>query len=83
MEPFYIGVTSDLVSRVWQHREGMFDGFTKRYGVKTLVYYEAYDGIDDAIVREKKLKQFLRAWKIELVEKHNPAWRDLYDDIIA
>lgn len=77
----YIGVTSDLVSRVWQHREGVVDGFTTRYGLKMLVYYEAYDAMDEAIVREKKLKQFLRKWKIELIEKHNPEWQDLYADI--
>lgn len=77
----YVGVTSDLVGRVWQHREGTVPGFTKRHGVKTLVYYEAYDDIADAIAREKAIKKWRRKWKLRLIEAPNPDWRDLYADI--
>lgn len=77
----YIGVTSDLLKRVWQHREESTKGFTSRYGVKLLVFYEVHDSIDLAIVREKAMKKWRRAWKIELIESSNPHWRDLYPDI--
>jgi putative endonuclease len=79
----YIGVTSDLVKRVWQHREGFIDGFTKRYGVKQLVWYEVHGDIVEAIRREKQIKKWERAWKVELIQKTNPHWRDLYPEIIA
>ena len=79
----YIGVTSDLVRRVWQHREALVDGFTKAHRVKRLVWFETHDGIVAAITREKQLKQWNRTWKIELIQKSNPLWRDLFDDIIA
>ena len=78
----YTGVTSDLPGRVWEHREGVLDGFTKRYAVKMLVWYEAFDDIRDAIQREKTIKKYSRAWKINLIEAMNPQWRDLYEDIV-
>ncbi|MCG8507389.1 MAG: GIY-YIG nuclease family protein [Sphingomonadales bacterium] len=77
----YIGVTSNLVTRIAQHRSGEVPGFSQRYGTKTLVYYEAYDDISEAILREKRLKKWNRSWKIELIEGDNPQWRDLYDQI--
>jgi putative endonuclease len=79
----YIGVTSDLVRRVWQHREGLAPGFTKKYGVKRLVWFETHGDIIAAITREKQLKKWKRAWKIELIQSVNPEWRDLYDDFTA
>ena len=77
----YIGVTNNLVRRVYEHREGLADGFTKRYGVKTLVYFEAHDTIAAALQREKNMKHWSRVWKIDLIVKSNPAWQDLYDEI--
>ena len=77
----YVGVTNDLVRRVYEHREGLVDGFTKTHGIKTLVYFEAHMDIDQAIAREKRLKRWRRAWKIQLIEHDNPDWRDLYDDL--
>ncbi len=77
----YTGVTNDLVRRIYQHRTGSVDGFTKRHGVKTLVYFEIYQDAYAAITREKKLKRWRRAWKIALIERDNPEWRDLYRDI--
>ena len=79
----YIGVTSNLVRRIHEHREGLGDGFTKRYGVKRLVYFEAYDDIARAIQREKTMKHWSRAWKLELIESRNPDWDDLYDTIVG
>jgi putative endonuclease len=79
----YVGVTSDLVRRVWQHREGLVAGFTKTYGVKRLVWFETHGDIIAAITREKQLKKWKRAWKIELIQSVNPEWRDLYDDFTA
>ena len=75
----YVGVTSDLARRVWEHREGVADGFTKRYGLKRLVYVEPYDDILAAIQREKNLKHWSRAWKVRLILEVNPSWDDLYD----
>jgi putative endonuclease len=75
----YVGVTSDLARRVWEHREGLADGFTKRDGLKQLVYVERFDDIATAIQREKTLKHWVRAWKVRVVEKDNPNWDDLYD----
>ena len=74
----YIGVTSDLIARVYQHREGLVPGFTKRYGCKLLVYYEAYDDLQDARLRELQMKEWKRSWKIRLIEEKNLEWDDLY-----
>jgi putative endonuclease len=74
----YIGVTSDLHTRVVQHRDGAFQGFTKRYGVKRLVWFEIHDDIVTAIQREKSLKKYKREWKVTLIERENPKWADLY-----
>jgi putative endonuclease len=79
----YVGVTSDLVKRVWQHRESLAEGFTKRYGVKDLVWYELHLDIMEAIRREKQIKKWNRAWKVELIQEMNPGWRDLYADITS
>lgn len=75
----YIGVTSDLIKRIWQHKEGEIEGFTKKYNVKTLVYYEVHGNAESAITREKQIKEWKRKWKLELIEKDNPDWIDLYD----
>jgi putative endonuclease len=75
----YVGVTSDLARRIWEHREGVADGFTKRHGLKRLVYVERHDEIVRAIQREKNLKHWSRAWKVGLILADNPEWRDLYD----
>ncbi len=77
----YIGVTSDLSRRAWEHREGLVDGFTKRYGLKTLVYYEWFDEIVTAIRREKTMKTWPRAWKVRAIMERNPEWRDLFDEL--
>lgn len=77
----YIGVTSNLVSRVLQHREGAFDGFTKQYQLKRLVWYVAFDDALDAIAFEKKLKRWRREWKFRLIEEMNPAWEDLWPEL--
>ena len=78
----YVGVTSDLVKRVWEHKENLVDGFTKRYGVHTLVWYEPHESMEAAIRREKAIKEWKRAWKLEVIEKQNPEWRDLYEDLL-
>ena len=78
----YIGVTSDLVKRVWEHRNNTGEGFTKRYGVHQLVWYEMHEGVESAIEREKQLKEWRRKWKLELIESTNPSWRDLYHTIV-
>ena len=77
----YIGVTNNLVRRTYEHREGLVKGFTLRYGLKILVYFERYDSPDAAIQREKNIKHWSRTWKLQLVESANPQWRDLYNDI--
>ena len=79
----YIGVTSDLVRRVWQHRQGIYQGFSSRYGVHRLVYFEMHATMDLAIQREKRLKKWKRAWKLRLIEERNPAWVDLWESIKA
>jgi putative endonuclease len=76
----YIGVTSDIYGRMSEHKQGLVPGFTKRYGIKMLVYYEAFDTMDGAIKREKQLKEWQRAWKIRLIESMNPEWNDLFDE---
>ncbi|KQU61837.1 endonuclease [Sphingomonas sp. Leaf339] len=73
----YIGVTSNLLARIVQHREGLIPGFTQRYGVRQLVWYEMHDTMDAAILREKRMKEWWRAWKIELIEARNEQWDDL------
>ena len=78
----YLGVTSDLVSRVRQHKEGATPGFSKRYGVDRLVWFEEHPRVADAIVREKQLKKWRRAWKLELIEASNPGWLDLYERVV-
>jgi putative endonuclease len=78
----YIGVTSDIVKRVYQHKNDFVDGFTRKYELKRLVYYEVFDEIAEAIKREKQLKEWQRKWKIELIEKQNPKWEDLYETIL-
>ena len=75
----YVGVTSDLAKRAWEHREGVAQGFSRRYNLKRLVYAEAHDDIRDAIQREKAIKHWPRAWKVQLIESTNPDWEDLYD----
>ena len=77
----YVGVTSDLIQRIWQHKNNLVEGFTKRYGVHRLVWYEVHESMESAIQREKAIKKWNRAWKIELIEKNNPTWRDLYNEI--
>jgi putative endonuclease len=77
----YVGVTNDLVRRIFEHRQGLVPGFTKRYGVKRLVYYEQHDSALAAIQREKNIKHWPREWKIDLIISMNPDWRDLYDEI--
>lgn len=77
----YIGVTSDLVKRVYEHRTDMVEGFTSKYKVHSLVWFEGTDNIESAIKREKQMKSWKRQWKLELIEKANPDWRDLYDEI--
>jgi putative endonuclease len=79
----YVGVTSDLCSRIAQHREGSIAGFAKKYGVKILVWFEHLGTMPDAILREKQLKEWKRAWKLELIERSNPDWRDLYAESCA
>jgi putative endonuclease len=79
----YIGVTSNLIRRAWQHREGEIDGFTKKYGLKRLVWYEHYESMVAAIQREKSLKKYKRDWKINLIERDNPHWNDLYVTLIS
>jgi putative endonuclease len=78
----YIGVTSQLVQRVWQHQESVIESFTQRYGVGRLVYFELHDDMSAAIRREKQLKKWRRAWKIELIEQKNPEWRDLWPSLL-
>ena len=77
----YIGVTSNLVQRVWQHKNNLVAGFTQKYTLHKLVYFELLDDMDTAIVYEKRLKKWKRKWKIELIEEKNPEWNDLYSDI--
>jgi putative endonuclease len=79
----YVGVTSGLVKRIWEHKQNLVEGFTKKYGVKTLVYYEVHESSIAAITREKQVKKWERAWKIRLIEKDNPHWNDLYEKIVA
>jgi putative endonuclease len=77
----YTGVTSDLAQRIWAHRSGIAEGFTKRYGLKLLVWYEVQTTMESAITREKQIKAWKRGWKIKLIERMNPTWSDLYEDL--
>ena len=79
----YIGVTSDLIKRIWEHKNKFVDGFTKKYEVDKLVYFEQYRDPINAIKREKRLKKYNRKWKMELIEKENPDWKDLYEGLIT
>ena len=78
----YIGVTSDLIKRVYEHKNSIHEGFTKKYNTKNLVYYEVYENIEEAIKREKQLKKWNRDWKIKLITDFNPQWDDLYERIL-
>ncbi|TNC79618.1 MAG: GIY-YIG nuclease [Oleiphilus sp.] len=78
----YIGVTSDLVKRVWQHKQGFVEGFTYKYAVKSLVYYEQHISMESAILREKQMKKWRRQWKVNLIQENNPHWEDLWGSII-
>jgi putative endonuclease len=78
----YIGMTNDLARRIWEHRQGLVDGFTKKYGIHTLVYFEQTEDVRAAITREKQLKKWNRKWKLRLIEETNPAWIDLYDQLV-
>ena len=78
----YLGVTSNPVQRVWEHKNNVVEGFTKEHTVHTLVWYELHDTMENAIQREKTIKKWNRSWKVRLIEQENPMWRDLYEDII-
>lgn len=77
----YVGVTSDLIQRIWQHKNDLVEGFTKKHRVHTLVWFELCESMDSAISREKSIKEWQRAWKLELIETFNPDWRDLFPGI--
>ena len=79
----YVGVTSDLIKRVWEHKHKVVEGFTERYDVNKLVYYEQFPDVEHAIRREKRFKKYNRKWKTDLIEKVNPGWEDLYEDLIS
>ncbi len=79
----YTGVTSDLIKRTWQHKEGFVEGFTKEYAVKHLVWYEQHENVLSAIAREKQIKKWNRAWKIKLIQEGNPQWRELYRVVVG
>jgi putative endonuclease len=79
----YIGVTSDIVKRIWEHKNDMAEGFTKRYAVHHLVWYELHENMEAAISREKMLKEWKRIWKLNLIESSNPKWHDLYDSLLV
>ena len=78
----YVGVTSDLIKRIWEHRNHVVAGFTKKYGVDTLVWYEPHESMESAIRREKAIKEWTRAWKLKLIEETNPDWVDLYETLL-
>ena len=77
----YVGVTSDLIKRVWEHKNDVIEGFTKRYRVHTLVWYEMHEAMESEIQREKAIKAWQRKWKLALIERNNPEWKDLYDEL--
>ena len=78
----YVGVTSDVARRTWEHKSDAAEGFTKDYGVHRLVFAEFHETMPDAILREKQIKKWRRVWKLDLIERENPQWRDLYDDVL-
>ena len=78
----YVGVTSNLIKRIWEHRNNVIQGFTSKYGVHTLVWYEQHEDMSSAIQREKAIKNWKRAWKIKMIEEKNPQWRDLYPGLL-
>jgi len=80
---FYVGITSDLPKRIWEHKNEVADSFTKKHDIKMLVYYEVFDNAEYAIRREKRLKRWNRAWKMKVIEAMNPHWHDLYEDICS
>ena len=79
----YTGVTSNLPNRIWEHKNNVVEGFTHKYGVHILVWYEVHEAMDSAIIREKRIKKWNREWKIRMIEEDNPHWRDLYPDILG
>ncbi len=79
----YVGVTSNLAKRIWQHKNRLIDGFTKDYALDMLVWFEVHDAMESAILREKRIKRWRRNWKLELVNKLNPYWHDLYDELVT
>jgi putative endonuclease len=79
----YTGVTSNLVKRVWEHKQHFVEGFTRKYGVDRLVWYEVHESMISAISREKAIKKWNRAWKVKTIEAMNPEWRDLYEDMVG
>lgn len=79
----YVGVTSSLFKRIYEHRNSFVRGFTQKYGVYNLVYFEVFEDIENAIVREKQIKNWKRSWKIELIEQENPCWDDLYEELFV
>lgn len=78
---FYVGMTSDLLKRIWEHKNGVVAGFTRKYDIHKLVYYESFDNPENAIIREKGLKKWNRPWKMRLIEEMNPEWEDLYETL--
>jgi len=78
----YIGVTNDLVKRIYEHKQNAVNGFTKKYNVHTLVYYKVHRDIEETIMKEKQMKKWNRKWKVRIIEEKNPEWKDLYDEII-
>ncbi|MGQ0742309.1 MAG: GIY-YIG nuclease family protein [Alphaproteobacteria bacterium] len=79
----YTGVTNDVLHRTWQHKNDLIEGFTKKYGVHTLVWYEMHNDVNAAVAREKQIKGWNRVWKIKLIEKHNSGWNDLYEKLLS
>ncbi|MCA8902780.1 MAG: GIY-YIG nuclease family protein [Hyphomonas sp.] len=79
----YTGVTSNLETRIWQHKHDVLPGFSRKYGCRILVWFECHDDIHEAILREKRLKRWRRSWKLDLIEKDNPQWRDLYPQLLS
>ena len=78
----YVGVTSNLIKRIWEHKNNVVKGFTRKYGVHTLVWFELHETMESTISREKAIKEWKRDWKLKLIEQQNPTWRDLYSEIL-